>query len=189
MKQILALTVLLFTFSVFADDQRAIVDALRKDDVDAFKSLIPKSEESLMERSDDSIDIIGYAISMKAHKIFEELVTSYPLYVESNAVNALTVACASNRKNIEVIEAILELKVDINIKNNSGTNCLYSAVISADPEFFNYLISKGASPKVEVVPDEVFGYSGPVSIELFLKNRLNNYQEMENRITNQPSAH
>ena len=183
MKRIFISILLITCFSATADNRRDIIDAIRKDDVGFLKALIPTSEDMLIEQSQDSVDILGYAVSMNAHEIFSEMIKSYPRYVVNNSPTVLSLACASNRKNRKFIEALLGLGVDINTINGSGTNCLYSAVISADLEFFNYLIGLGANPKIKVVPDEVFGYSEPVSIEVFLKNRLKKYQEMENRIT------
>lgn len=110
--------------------------------------------------------------------ILKQLLAKQPQLAARYGSKALQLACATNIKNKEIIEALMGAGVDINAKNTSGKNCLYSAAVAADPEFFDYLLTLGADAGVKVSPHEWLHIDADISIERFVAIRLERHQQM-----------
>ena len=78
-----------------------------------------------------------------------------------------------------MIRMLIENGCDIN-KAISRKTCLYYAVLSADYNFYKFLISVGASKDVTVRPDKELGLPAEISIADFIEIRLAQYNKMNN---------
>lgn len=101
-----------------------------------------------------------------------------PDLAKSNEEKIMTFACGANKKNRKVINFMINKGTDINALNSKGQNCLYAAAISADSDFYNYLIIKGANPDTMIQPDKVFNINKKITVNEFVLLRLNSYQDM-----------
>ncbi|MEX1033840.1 MAG: ankyrin repeat domain-containing protein, partial [Cellvibrionaceae bacterium] len=191
---VLVLTFLCLSAQALADAYTEFRETIRNGDVEHFQQIAPAEEDIRASAYNRGIDALTLAVGFDSLDIVKDILRRFPDYSAENAPEAMLLACSANRKNQEAIEIFLSSGITIDAKSRNGQNCLYSAVLQADYDFFDYLIGKGASVKTSIKPDPIFGYSSLITIEAFIADRLDTYREMQNRITsdcdkNQPHTH
>ena len=150
-------------------DNQAI-NTMIKDKVD-FIALQNKGNKS-------DLSALELAIYFRKHDILTKLVSYQPAIVEHFGTNALKLACSTNKQDKAAIELLVTSGVNINTPNSAGQNCLYSAAVAVDVDFFEYLITLGANPKTEITPHKWLNMEGPITVEAFLQIRLKRHQAM-----------
>ena len=128
---------------------------------------------------DEDPSIIEYAVRSKNESTFKKVLASSKVHHQSEIQKSLQAACSTNNQSQLMIRMLIESGGDIN-KALRGQNCLYYAVLSADYNFYKFLISVGASKEVIVKPDKELGLPAEVSITDFIEIRLQQYKKMNN---------
>ena len=163
-----------------------IQSMIRSGDIEAVSRLIQKQIDfvKIQESSaNQSTTILDLAVFFGQHQILKLMLNHQSELGARFGSGALVTACASNKQNRELIEILLGAGVDINSRNHAGKTCLYRAALAADAEFFDYLMSLGADPAIEITPDKVLGIEGPLSIQDFVFERQKRYAAMVARIS------
>ncbi len=130
-------------------------------------------------KDENSFSIIEYAVYAKNEEIFKQVLDGVKVHHQLDIQKALRAACSTDNQSQLMIRMLIEKGGDINI-GSKGQNCLYSAVISADYEFYKFLISVGASKYVIVKPDKELGLPAEISIKGLIEIRLNQYKKINN---------
>ena len=148
------------------------------------KDLIAKyleSSELIREifKDENSFSIIEYAVYAKSEDIFKQVLDGVEVHHQLDIQKALLAACSTDNQSQLMIRMLIEKGGDINI-GSKGQNCLYKAVLSADYEFYRFLVSVGASKEAIVNPDKELGLPAEVSIKDLIKIRFNQYHKMKN---------
>ncbi|HEY7772882.1 MAG TPA: ankyrin repeat domain-containing protein [Marinagarivorans sp.] len=133
--------------------------------------------------SPTSISALELSLILNKTGIFKQLVKADESLVETHGVNALAAACNINVKNKEAIEMLTAKGVDINTMSANGFSCLYNAAVVPDLEFFNYLITLGANPNAQIVPDPMYKIDHLISVKAFIKRRAEAYQQLDQAVT------
>jgi hypothetical protein len=130
-------------------------------------------------KDENSFSIIEYAVYAKNESIFKQVLDGVKVHHQSDIQEALRAACSTDNQSQLMIRMLIEKGGDIN-EGPKGRNCLYSAVISADYEFYRFLISVGASQDITVKPHEELGLPAEISIKDLIEFRLSQYEKINN---------
>lgn len=160
-------------------------DAIRNEDLSLIKKMIEEGLDFVGMPKENRVSVLDYSVIFNKSQVLELFVESDRKIVEISGDNALVLACAANKRNIEIISYLISVGVDIDAKNRNNQNCLYNAALSADDGFFEFLVKRGANPKTLITPDEIFKIKSPVSVAEFVDLRLGSYQKMRESIENQ----
>ena len=161
--------------------------AIRADNPKLVSSLVKSGADINKIPMGQGMSLLGLAVYFNREEIVHILINSGANVIDVKGNNILVMACATNKRNKNIIEALLKSGVSIDSVNKKNQNCLYSATISADSEFFSYLINKGANPNLVVTPNPVIA-SSSMSIEELVDKRIESYSVIKNRITRKSSG-
>lgn len=162
------LAMVLLSTAARADQYGEFRETVKNNDVESFRALIVTEEDMRSPVYNRGIAALALAVGFGSTDIVRDIFRRFPVYASENAPDALVLACSPNRQSREIIAQIIASGTSIDAENQAEQNCLYLAVLSADYEFFDYLIDAGASLDVKVKPDTILGYAEPVTIEVFL---------------------
>ena len=181
MKLIFFLVPLLNLTNVYAEDinYRDVRNAIFSHDTVLLDKYLNNGELIQRVFKDEDPSIIEYAVRSKNENIFKKVLASSIVHHQSDIQKSLQAACSTNNQSHLMIRMLIESGGDIN-KTLLGQNCLYYAVLSADYNFYKFLISVGASKEVIVKPDKELGLPAEVSIADFIDIRLQQYKKMNN---------
>lgn len=174
--------VLLFNFAhTYAEEitYRDVRNAIFAHDTELLDKYLSNRELITRVFKDEDPGIIEYAVRSKNESTFKKVLTSSKVHHQSDIQKSLQAACSTNNQSQLMIRMLIENGADLN-KSINGKTCLYYAVLSADYNFYKFLISVGASKDVMVRPDKELGLPAEVSITDFIEIRLNQYNKMNN---------
>lgn len=173
MKLIFFLVSLLNLTNVYAEDinYRDVRNAIFSHDFVLLDKYLNNGELIQRVFKDEDPSIIEYAVRSKNENIFKKVLASSIVHHQSDIQKSLQAACSTNNQSHLMIRMLIESGGDIN-KTLRGQNCLYYAVLSADYNFYKFLISVGASTEIIVKPDKELGLPAEVSIADFIDIRL-----------------
>jgi hypothetical protein len=174
--------VLIFNLAnTFAEEitYRDVRNAIFSHDIDLLDKYLSNRELIKKVFKDEDPSIIEYAVRSKNESTFKKVLASSKVHHQSDIQKSLQAACSTNNQSQLMIRMLIENGGDINTTIR-GQNCLYYAVLSADYNFYKFLISVGASKDVLVRPDKELGLPAEVNITDFIKIRLQQYNKMNN---------
>ena len=174
--------VLLFNFThTYAEEitYRDVRNAIFTHDSELLDKYLSNPDLITKVFKDQDIGILEYAVRSKNESIFKKVLTSSKVHHQSDIQKSLQAACSTNNQSHLMVRMLIENGGDIN-KAISGKTCLYYAVLSADYNFYKFLISVGASKDVTVRPDKELGLPAEISIADFIEIRLAQYNKMNN---------
>lgn len=158
---------------------RDVRNAIFSHDMELLDEYLSNNELMKGLFKDQTPSIIEYAVHSKNENIFIKVLASSKMHHKSDIQKSLQAACSTNNQSQLMIRMLIDNGGDIN-KPTSGKTCLYYAVLSADYDFYKFLISVGARKEVIVRPDKELGLPAEISIADFIEIRLNLYNKMNN---------
>ena len=181
MKFVLFLVLLFNLANTYAEGitYRDVRNAIFSHDTELLDKYLSDGELIKRVFKDEDPSIIEYAVRSKNESIFKKVLVSSKMHHQSDIQKSLQAACSTNNQSHLMIRMLIENGGDIN-KALSGKTCLYYAVLSADYDFYKFLISVGARKEVIVRPDKELGLPAEVSITDFIQIRLQQYNKMNN---------
>lgn len=158
---------------------RDVREAIRVGDIESVKELTKNDKRLRDIFSGESVGVAELAILFERSDILTHILSDYSLLTPDDINRALIIACSTGVQSETAIIKLLARGGNINALVE-GQNCLYSAFVSGDHEFYKYLISKGADPEQEVYPDKQLNLPKKATIRSLIEYRLESYRKMKN---------
>lgn len=124
--------------------------ALERDNIDAALQLLPHTSVSLVD--DQKRNVVHRALEYRRDAIVDNLLQNKDVLLDAKDINGDTyLIMAAKTAAAEIIDLLLKLKVNLDVRNNRGRNALMESLSSKDIKLYKKLLSK--YDKVESIVD------------------------------------
>jgi len=163
---------------------RTLLNAIRLGEIQTIQTALDENInfESLYQNENRNRSILEEAVHYEKLDIVKLLLAEYDGFKKYDLDKSIKRACATNIQNRKIVDFLISKGGDINAVIEQETSCLYSAAISADADFYSYLLSRGANPDLKIAPREalVLGFPESVSVREIIDIRIKSYTRMKN---------